>query len=55
VACSVCGMRPIVGTRLRSRTQFGFNVCVGCAGSQEAVAAGPLEEVKCEWQRQHIG
>jgi hypothetical protein len=54
VSCSVCGMRPIVGTRLRSRTQFGFNVCVGCAGSQEAAAAGPLEEIKSEWQHRHV-
>eukprot|EP00882_Tetradesmus_deserticola_P006661 GHRQ01007014.1.p1 GENE.GHRQ01007014.1~~GHRQ01007014.1.p1 ORF type:complete len:836 (+),score=324.85 GHRQ01007014.1:510-3017(+) len=46
VACSVCDMRPIVGPRLRSRTQCGFNVCVRCAGSQEAAAAAPLEEVK---------
>jgi hypothetical protein len=51
VACSVCGLRPIVGVRLRSRTQFGFNVCMGCAGSQEAAAAGPLEEVSCEYCR----
>lgn len=51
VACSVCGMRPIVGPRLRSCTLFGFNVCVGCAGSKEATAAGPLQEVKCECQR----
>jgi hypothetical protein len=48
VACSVCGMRPIVGPRFRSRSQFGFNVCVSCSNSQEAAAAAPLEEVTSE-------
>eukprot|EP00878_Enallax_costatus_P030191 GHUV01032852.1.p1 GENE.GHUV01032852.1~~GHUV01032852.1.p1 ORF type:complete len:459 (+),score=125.05 GHUV01032852.1:409-1785(+) len=48
VSCSVCGMRPIVGPRFRSLSQFGFNTCGGCAGSEPAVAAGPLEEVRID-------
>eukprot|EP00879_Flechtneria_rotunda_P002126 GHRR01002308.1.p1 GENE.GHRR01002308.1~~GHRR01002308.1.p1 ORF type:complete len:2960 (+),score=1151.97 GHRR01002308.1:374-9253(+) len=45
VACSVCGMQPIVGARFRSTTKHGFNACAGCAGSSQAQQAWPLEKV----------
>lgn len=50
VSCSVCGIRPILGARFRSLHRFGFDTCAGCVGSQEAVAAGPLEEVRGKQQ-----
>lgn len=48
VCCSACGMRPIVGPRFRSVSNFDINFCSRCVSTEGVAADGPYEEVTGE-------
>jgi len=48
VCCSACRMRPIVGPRFRSTSNFDINLCSRCVGREDAAAGGPYQEVTGE-------